>query len=87
MNVWTVLKTLLFTMVMILQSILSTITYTHPMASAVSPPKSEGSFAHLPTHSSLAVRWGHVDEQRRLRGVEAGVLYGAGCVKWRRRGE
>lgn len=48
-NIWTVLKTLLFTTIMLLQSILSTITYSHPVASAVTPP------THLPTHSSLAL--------------------------------
>jgi len=36
---------------MLLQSILSAITYSRP----VSPPKSKGSLAHLPTHSSLAL--------------------------------
>jgi hypothetical protein len=54
-NIWTVLKTLLFTTIMLLQSILSTITYSHPMASAVTPPDSKGSLTHLPTHSSLAL--------------------------------
>ena len=48
-NIWTVLKTLLFTTVMLLQSILSTITYSHPLASVVTPS------THLPTHSSLAL--------------------------------
>jgi hypothetical protein len=40
---------------MLLQSILSTITYSHPVASVVTPPKSNGSHTHLPTHSSLAL--------------------------------
>jgi hypothetical protein len=48
-NIWTVLKTLLFTTIMLLQSVLSTITYSHPVVSAVTPP------THLPTHSSLAL--------------------------------
>ena len=39
---------------MLLQSILSTITYSHPVASAVTP-KSKGTHRHLPTHSSLAL--------------------------------
>jgi len=54
-NIWTVLKTLLFTTIMLLQSILSTIAYSHPVTSAVTPPKSKGSLTHLPTHSSLAL--------------------------------
>ena len=37
-NIWTVLKTLLFTTIMLLQSILSTITYSHPLPSTVTPP-------------------------------------------------
>jgi len=36
---------------MLLQSILSTITYAHPVA----PRKSKGFLTHLPTHSSLAL--------------------------------
>jgi hypothetical protein len=42
-------------MIMLLQSILSAITYSHPLASAVTPLKSKGSPTHLPTHSSLAL--------------------------------
>ena len=40
---------------MLLQSILSTATYSHPVASAVIPPRSKGSLTLLPTHSSLAL--------------------------------
>jgi hypothetical protein len=41
---------------MLLQSVLSTITYSHPLASAVTPPKSKGSHTQtLPTHSLLAL--------------------------------
>ncbi|KAH9979211.1 hypothetical protein BJV77DRAFT_1062687 [Russula vinacea] len=48
MNIWTVLKTLLFTTIMLLQSILSTVTYSRPVTSAQS-------LEHSPTHSSLAL--------------------------------
>lgn len=40
---------------MLLQSILSTITYSHPVASAITSQESEGSLTYLPTHSSLAL--------------------------------
>jgi hypothetical protein len=40
---------------MLLQSILSTITYSRPVTSAVAPPKFKQALAHLPTHSSLAL--------------------------------
>jgi hypothetical protein len=53
-KIWTVLKTLLFTTIMLLQSILSTITYSRPVTSATVPPKFKQSLTHLPTHSSLA---------------------------------
>jgi hypothetical protein len=39
---------------MLLQSILSTITYSRPVTSATVPPKFKQSLTHLPTHSSLA---------------------------------
>ena len=55
MNIWTVLKTLLFTTIMLLQSILSTITYSRPVTSALGPPKFKQSPEHSPTHSSLAL--------------------------------
>ena len=55
MNIWTVLKTLLFTTIMPLQSILSTVTDSRPVTSAVGPPKFKQSLEHLPTHSSLAL--------------------------------
>jgi hypothetical protein len=51
MNIWTVLKTLLFTTIMLLQSILSTITYSRPVA----PPNFKRYLAPVPTHSSLAL--------------------------------
>jgi hypothetical protein len=51
MNIWTVLKTLLFTTIMLLQSILSTITYSRP----VTPPNFKRYLAPVPTHSSLAL--------------------------------
>ena len=40
---------------MLLQSILSTITYSYPVTSAVPPPKFKQSLEHPPTHSSLAL--------------------------------
>ena len=40
---------------MLLQSVLSTITYSHPVASAATSLKSKGSLTQLPTHSSLAL--------------------------------
>jgi hypothetical protein len=54
-NIWTVLKTLLFTTIMLSQSILSTITYSPPLSSTVPPLDSVRSLARLPTHSSLAL--------------------------------
>ena len=47
-DIWIVLKTLLFTIIMLSQSILSTITYSRPVSSAAVP-------APLLTHSSLAL--------------------------------
>ena len=55
MNIWIVLKTLLFTTIMLLQSILSTVTYSRPMAPAVTPPKFRPPLVYPPTHSSLAL--------------------------------
>jgi hypothetical protein len=46
---------LLFTTIMLSQSILSTITYSSPPSSALPPLDSMRSFAHLPSHSSLAL--------------------------------
>ena len=40
---------------MLLQSILSTITYSHPVASTITSQESEGSLTYLPAHSSLAL--------------------------------
>jgi hypothetical protein len=40
---------------MLLQSILSTISYSRPVASAAAPPQLKRDLAHLPTHSSLAL--------------------------------
>ena len=51
MNIWTVFKTLLFTTIMLLQSILSTITYSRPVA----PSEFKRSLSPVPTHSSLAL--------------------------------
>ncbi|KAI9509188.1 hypothetical protein F5148DRAFT_784784 [Russula earlei] len=55
-NIWIVLKTLLFTTIMLSQSIVSTVTYSHPASSPVASldPKNK-KFAHLPTHSSLSL--------------------------------
>jgi hypothetical protein len=54
-NIWTILKTLLFMTVMLSQSVLSTITYTHPVSSTAAPPEPERSATHMATHSSLAL--------------------------------
>lgn len=54
-NIWTVLRTLLFTIILLSQSILSTITYTRPLSSAAASLRPGQPFAHLPTHSSLAL--------------------------------
>lgn len=54
-NIWTILKTLLFMTVMLSQSILSTITYTHPVSSTAAPLEPEQSATRMPTHSSLAL--------------------------------
>ncbi|KAI0304338.1 hypothetical protein B0F90DRAFT_1815685 [Multifurca ochricompacta] len=54
-NIWTVLKTLLFTTIMLLQSILSTIVYSSPVACTIVSLQPKPSSAHLPTHSSLAL--------------------------------
>ncbi|KAH9989689.1 hypothetical protein BJV74DRAFT_922453 [Russula compacta] len=54
-NIWTVLRTLLFTTILLSQSILSTITYTRPLSSAVASHRPRQPFTHLPTHSSLAL--------------------------------
>jgi len=51
MNIWTVLKTLLFTTIMLLRSILSTIIYSRPVASS----KFKRSLSPVLTHSSLAL--------------------------------
>ncbi len=40
---------------MLSQSMLSTITYSRPLSSAVPPLESVRPFAHLPTHSLLAL--------------------------------
>jgi hypothetical protein len=54
-NIWTILRTLLFTTIMLLQSILSTITYSQPVTSHTTFVAPNQSSSHSPTHSSLAL--------------------------------
>jgi len=54
-NIWTILKTLLFMTVILLQSILSTITYSHPAPTTSVALEPERFDPRVPTHSSLAL--------------------------------
>ncbi|KAH9980191.1 hypothetical protein BGW80DRAFT_1163428 [Lactifluus volemus] len=56
-NIWTILKTLLFTTIMLSQSILSTITFSPPVTVFLEPKQF---LAHPPTHSTLALSTLHV---------------------------
>ncbi|KAI0260204.1 hypothetical protein BC834DRAFT_973591 [Gloeopeniophorella convolvens] len=54
-TIWAILKTLLFTTIMLSQSILSTVTYARPLSSTGSSLKFSLSPPLPPTHSSLAL--------------------------------